>query len=161
MPLPLERRAKFITLLTILAIVASIVWLPITTVTVPAWNVQIVDTAGRALNGACVYQTWQQYSFEARSHNAEVKADAEGRAKFPERTATATLFQRMVRPISQLTNIHSSFGASSWIIAGAPNLQGMATYEAGDTPPKTIVATLDSNKFEWEPGSIAKRCSPI
>jgi hypothetical protein len=155
-----RRRSTRVLTLFLLAAAAT-ARLPITTVTVPVWSVQIVDTAGRAVNGACVSQTWQQYSFESEGHTEELKADRSGHVQFPARTATATLWRRVWRPAAQLGRTHASFGAHAWIIAGAPQRQGSALYESGMQLPNTIVLQPDSSQFEWEPGSIAARCSPI
>ena len=149
-------------LAAVLAVVLAVTLIPVTTVTVPAWEVQVVDESGRSVNGACVYQSWLQYSFEPGvGHNDEAKADATGRVKFPERTAAATVLRRIVGPLSQLGKLHPSFGAHAWIIAGAPDQQGMVRYDSRKGLPAKIVLHPDKYRFEWEEGSTAKRCSPI
>jgi len=146
----------------IMAVVVAATLLPITTVTVPAWEVHVVDASGRPVNGVCVAQSWLQYSFEpGTDHNDEAKADATGRVAFPERTATASVLRRIVKPLSRLGNVHASYGAHSWIIARAPGQSGSVNYDSRKALPTTIVLRRETVQFEWEEGSIAKRCSPI
>ena len=76
------RTSDFNEIADLLVIAAGVTWLPITTVTVPTWNIQIVDVAGHAVNGACVSQFWQQTSFEPKDHSEEVKADKSGHVRF-------------------------------------------------------------------------------
>jgi len=133
--------------------------IPFSTVVVPAFTVQVVDTVGRAVDGACVSQTWQHYSFEAEGHDAEVKADSAGYAKFPRRTATASLFTRVIAPLRQAGGMHSSFGPHAWIIATAPGQHG--SMQLDDLSMRAApVVVRPAPHFELVPGTIARKCSP-
>jgi hypothetical protein len=146
-----------ITAVLLLAVLTIAGTISRTSVTVPEWSVQLVDGDGSPVPFACVSQSWQQYSFEREGQSDERRADSAGRVVFPERRATASLLRRVVGPLSQLPNVHASYGTHAWIIAWAPERQGMATYDGGDSLTHRLILERDPTGFHERADG---RCSP-
>lgn len=101
--------------------------------TIPALSVRIVDSVGTPVAGACVSESWLQYSFEpgGADHSEDGATGRDGRILFPARYATATVFRRVFVPIARRFQIHSSVGAQAYVIATTPNHTGEGFYKEG------------------------------
>ena len=128
-----------------------------TSVVVPEWSFQVVDGTGRLVPRACVYESWQQYSFERDGHSVETRTDTLGRIHFPERRVRASVFRRIVGPLSQLPLVHASYGAHAFVVVRAPELHGWAVYDGGDTLTSRIVLRPEPGVFRERADG---RCSP-
>lgn len=130
---------------------------PRTSVVVPEWEFQVVDSTGRPVPRACVAESWQQYSFERVGHIDETRTDDLGKVRFPERTVRASVFRRIVGPLSQLPLVHAGYGAHAFVMVWAPELHGEATYDGRDTLARRVVLRPDPNGFHERADG---RCSP-
>ena len=133
-------KGRYIVLLILLS--AFVVLYPFKVTVVPSWRIQVVDTSGNPVPNMGIRQEWQHYSIEKDGHWEDSITDENGYATFPERTARASLLQRM---FIALTNapwvLHASWGSHSYIIvlAGPDYLNDAASFNGTGSPPSRVV----------------------
>ena len=124
----------------IIAALLALLLVPIDSVVVPAWSVQIVDTDSRAVEGINVRQVWQHYTLESVSHEEVRVTPSDGRVSFPERRISGTVFMYVVGTVGNFAGVHSSFGPSSQLVIwGRDELRGRATYLPSRPLPDRVV----------------------
>ena len=117
---------------------------PFKSTVVPAWKLRVVDESGNPVKGIAILYVWQQYSFEFNGHEERAHTDENGYVSFPERTARASLLQRMFVPIVNVltTGAHASFGPDGHIMVwGRPDefMTEIVSYNGTTLPPERLV----------------------
>ena len=124
----------------------------VTTVTVPAWRLRVIDSSGTIPLGACVSESWLQYSFEpGLPHEAKIVLGGSGEVQFPERSVTATRGRRALIPLLRALNVHSGSGGNAFVIVWGRGIRGDVLWSEGEALPRTIVVTHDSNSVSIGP----------
>lgn len=121
--------------------VLALSFVPVESVVVPAWSVQIVGPDSIPVEGINVRQVWQDYAVETRSHEEMLVTPKDGKVSFPERRISTPYVMRFIGPIKGLlsTGVHASFGKTSWlIIFGKDGLEGLASYTPGERLPSVV-----------------------
>ena len=132
-----------IALFFVIAFIAA--WIPFSTVVVPEWKVQIVDTS----NSPCVKQTahqfWSHYSLFDDTNSEYRKSNSEGYVVFPERTIARNLIQRVVYPVASYTLLivtaHADVGISAYVGASEPVNAGVwgLKYDRTEPLPEKLI----------------------
>lgn len=119
------------TLLGVFAAVAIVLaFVPIRSVSSPAWDVWVTDQSGQLVSGITVRLTYRNYSAESESHEADAITDAQGHVAFSVETVSASLVRRIVAMLSSaMAGVHASFGPHASVFAFGRGLQGFAVDE--------------------------------
>ena len=106
-------RARKVAAALVATVLLACALFPVRSVTVPAWKIQFVDTAGNPFANIPVRQYWADSGLESEmtSHEAEATTDAQGYVEFPERP----LMTVFVANWSART-LHSSTARHSYIV---------------------------------------------
>lgn len=118
-----------------MAAVAAIVliFVPIRSLSSPAWEVWVRDQSGHPVSGITVRLTYRNYSAESEAHEADAVSDAVGHVAFSPQTISASLGRRIVAIMSSArAGVHSSFGPHASVFAFGRGLQGFAVAEPRD-----------------------------
>ena len=110
-------------------VVAAILlaFVPIRSVSSPAWDVWVTDQSGQPVSGITVRLTYRNYSAESESHEADAITDAHGHVAFNGETVSASVGRRIVAMLSSaMAGVHASFGPHASVFAFGRGLQGFA-----------------------------------
>jgi hypothetical protein len=100
---------------------------PIPYLASPAWNVLVVDEAGRPIPGMTVRLVYKNYSIEGDGHEEDRISDEHGRVTFPIHYLSASTLSRCYYTALSSTAIaHASFGPHSYVFAFGNGLEGSA-----------------------------------
>jgi hypothetical protein len=125
----------------ILSILFAGMLFPFETTVVPQWKARVVDEKGNLIKMIGVREVWQHYSIESEGHEEDSVTDNDGYVEFPQRKIRANLLSRIGRPLVNLLNVHSSSGASAYLIVLGDDstITTHNTYSPGEPPPTEVV----------------------
>jgi hypothetical protein len=124
---------KVLWIFVAVAIVLSVAFVPITSLSSPAWEVWITDQGGHPIPGITVRLTHRNYSAESQTHEINATTDGQGHLTFSAQTVSASLARRVVAMLSSaMAGVHASFGPHASVFASGDGLQGVAVDERGN-----------------------------
>jgi hypothetical protein len=130
----------------LLAVIAGFV-VPIESVTVPEWKIQVVNREGVPQPGEEVRQTWKNYSLDfsdGPENYVTGFADSKGEITFPERRDSASLFYMMVALLYDLVKplvLHSSTGIQATVYSPAAGSEFISCNGCSDPPGLLIIGS--------------------
>ncbi len=103
-------------------VLAAAMFIPVTQLNCPAWDVDVVDEAGKPVLNVEVDLTYQNYSAEGERHTAKAFTDANGHASFPPQTLHAFVGQYVFYSAKMAPAlVHASYGRFAWVFAFVPD----------------------------------------
>ena len=113
-----------------MAVAILLAFVPVRSLSCPAWAVWVTDQSGHPVSGITVRLTYRNYSAEGESHEADAITDAQGHVAFSAQTFSAPLGRRIVAMLSSaMAGVHASFGSHASVFASGGGLQGFAIDE--------------------------------
>ena len=105
----MRSRGKWLIFVVLLG--GVVLFYPFEKALVPSKRVLVVTEDMRPIKDAFVRQIWQDYSLERYGHEEDLATNAQGRITFPRRTIRASLFRRVVGPVTNVVSqgVHASF----------------------------------------------------
>lgn len=123
-----DRRVLWV--FVVVAIAGGVAFIPIRSLSCPAWDVWVTDQSCHPVSGVAVRLTYQNYSAERESHESNAVTDAQGHATFGAQSLSASLGRRIVTILSSaMAGVHASFGPHANVFAFGNGLQGFAIDE--------------------------------
>ena len=105
-------------------------FVPVRSLSSPAWDVWVTDQSGHPVSGVTVRLTYRNYSAESGSHETDAITDVQGHVAFSSQTLSASLARRIIAvSLSAMAGIHASFGPHASAFAFGRGLQGFAIDE--------------------------------
>lgn len=112
------------------AVAIMLAFVPVRSLSSPAWDVWVADQSGHPVLGVTVRLTYRNYSAESESHEADAMTDVQGHVAFTAQTLNASLGRRIIAMLSSaMAGIHASFGPHASVFAFGRGLQGFAIDE--------------------------------
>ncbi len=140
----LELRKPFkITLAVLFLLLTTVLLYPFQTVVVPAWNLQVVDDAGKPVTRITVTEHWQHYLLETQGHDELKLTNEAGRVDFTARTIRASVLRRFLATLGKLTSSGSDARRDRYaaVVVWGSSDHSLSTtvYQPDDEPPETVI----------------------
>jgi len=109
----------------IVAFAVGTLFVPLSSLDSPAWDVWVTDRRGQPVSGITVRLTYRNYSAERESREIDAITDAYGRAVFGAQMLRASLGRRaVVTLLSAAAGVHASFGRHAAVLVFGKGLEG-------------------------------------
>jgi hypothetical protein len=115
---------------------------PFKTITVPAWDLRVVEDGDSLVSGIKVTEHWQHFLLESGSHEETQITDQAGRASFPERSIRSSLLGKMFARLAKIGsggNAARTDAAAAVVVWGSKEHATTAAAYQGKQPPQQIV----------------------
>jgi hypothetical protein len=136
----MKHRHRVLLIVVVFACVAGL--FPFKDTVVPAWKLQVVDTAANPVPNTRIRQVWRNYSTEQHDHEEDSVTDEAGYAAFPERTERACALLRVIVGLNNASAVaHASWGPHAFVLvlAGRDYQSDLCVFDGKGQPPSRVI----------------------
>lgn len=142
-------------ILVLLVLLFLLSLIPINTVLVPEWKVQVVDENGTPYKGQIIRQSCHNYTLDVHpcsgTEGSIQKTDENGFVVFPERRIEMNGISRIFRPVGSLLQavfLHGSLGRSIYLDSVGPKGMKTLKYISDESLPEKLILPSEASKVE-------------
>jgi hypothetical protein len=130
-----------IVVITLFALFLVTIFYPFQIITVPRWDLRVVDDGGAPVRDINVTEHWQDYLLESAGHEEVQTTNQDGLASFGVRTIRASITRRLFARISKFGSRDDrgrSLPYGAVVVWGKKNYETTVAVYQGETPPAEL-----------------------
>jgi hypothetical protein len=129
-----------IALTVVLLVLAVILLYPFETITIPQWNVRVVDDTGAPVREINITEHWQHYPVDSSGHEEVQRPNQNGFVSFKPRSIRASLTRRLFARINAGRRSGGRTTPYGAIVAWGSKTHEttVAVYKENETPPAEL-----------------------